>query len=192
MDAAMYSLGALQKFAKMTPDEVQKVGYETALLGMGGIDVNDPGKSYSLRSLPGEFTGLHLVCLEYVAFRQVAPGLDIGSDLAREYEMARGCGREAANRLGRSGPTRASLYAVRCNCAIAIPCDNIGPGNTKPRGVRSARGHGQDMGRPDGPKFSLSSRPGQTGGGLLLPLRVGCSFQISPKVPEPTGRLIQP
>ena len=72
----------------MAPAEVQKIGYEIALLGMDGIDVNDPGKQYSLRSLAGEFTGLHLVCLEYVAFRQVAPEMDIGFDLAREYEMA--------------------------------------------------------------------------------------------------------
>jgi len=39
-------------------------------------------------SLPEQFAGLRLVCLEHVAFKQVAPGVDIGFDLAREYAMA--------------------------------------------------------------------------------------------------------
>ena len=55
---------------------------------MNGIDVNNADSSYRLRSLPGEFSGLQLVCLEYVAFKQAAPQLDIGFDLSREYEMA--------------------------------------------------------------------------------------------------------
>ena len=88
MDAVMYCLGALERFEKMAPADVQKVAHEIALLGMNGIDVNDPGSQYKLRSLPGEFSGLQLVCLEYVAFKQVAPQLDIGFDLGHEYKMA--------------------------------------------------------------------------------------------------------
>jgi len=84
----MYCLGALEKFEKMTPDQVQKVGFEIAILGMSGLDVNDAARKYQLKSLPGEFSGLHLVSIEYVAFKQFAPEQDIGFDLAREYEMA--------------------------------------------------------------------------------------------------------
>ena len=88
MDAVMYCLGALEKFANMPPAEVQQVGYEVAMLGMGGINVNNPDKQYTLKSLPGSFTGLHLLCLQYVAFKQFAPEQDIGFDLAKEYHMA--------------------------------------------------------------------------------------------------------
>jgi hypothetical protein len=89
MDAVMYCLGALERFAQMTPDQIQKVGFEIAVLGMGGLDVNDPTPQYRLRNLPGEFSGLHLVSLQYVAFKITAPEMDIGFDLAREYETAK-------------------------------------------------------------------------------------------------------
>lgn len=67
---------------------MQKIGFEIAILGMSGLDVNDSREKYRLKSLPGEFSGLHLVSIEYVAFKQFAPEQDIGFDLAREYQMA--------------------------------------------------------------------------------------------------------
>jgi Flp pilus assembly protein TadD len=88
MDAVMYCLGALEKYAKMTPDNVQQVGFEIAMLGMNGLDVNDPMPKYRLKSLPGNFSGLHMVCLEYVSFKQFAPEMDIGFDLSAEYRSA--------------------------------------------------------------------------------------------------------
>ena len=88
MDAVMYCLGALEKYAKMTPDKVQQVGFEVAMLGMSGLDVNDPTPKYRLKSLPGTFSGLHLVSLEYVSFKQFAPEMDIGFDLSTEYRSA--------------------------------------------------------------------------------------------------------
>ncbi len=84
----MYCVGALEKFAAMDPGEVQKIGFEIAMLGTRGLDVNDPAQKYSLRSLPGQFSGLHLLCLEYVAFKQIAPEQDIGFDLSAEYRLA--------------------------------------------------------------------------------------------------------
>jgi tetratricopeptide (TPR) repeat protein len=88
MDAVMYCLGALEKFADMSPAEIQKIGFEIAILGTKGIDVNNPSKQYTLRSLPGTFTGLHLLSLQYVAFKQIMPEQDIGFDLSAEYRMA--------------------------------------------------------------------------------------------------------
>jgi tetratricopeptide (TPR) repeat protein len=88
MDAVMYCLEALEKFEKMTPDEVRQAGLEVAMLGMNGIDVNDPKPKYRLKRLPGTFSGLHLLCLEYVSFQQFAPEMDIGFDLAAEYRSA--------------------------------------------------------------------------------------------------------
>ncbi len=89
MDAVMYCLGALERFATMRPDEVQGVGFEIALLGQRGLEVNNPDVTYTLRTLPGDYTGMHLMSLMYVAFQQVAPELDIGFDLAQEYTAAR-------------------------------------------------------------------------------------------------------
>jgi tetratricopeptide (TPR) repeat protein len=88
MDAVMYCLDALKKFAIMTKAEVQAIGFEIALLGQRGIDVNDSAQKYTLRSLPGNFSGLQLMALMYVSFQQIAPGQSIGFDLAAEYAMA--------------------------------------------------------------------------------------------------------
>jgi len=41
-------------------------------------------------ALTGEFSGLQLLCLQYVAFQQIAPGQDIGFDLSKEYQTALG------------------------------------------------------------------------------------------------------
>jgi len=88
MDAVMYCLGALEKFTGMSHDQVQKIGFEIAILGTKGIDVNNPSKPYNLQNLPGTFSGLHLLCLQYVAFKQIMPEQDIGFDLSAEYRMA--------------------------------------------------------------------------------------------------------
>ena len=88
MDAVQYCLAALRQFVNMTKEEKQRIGFEIATLGMNGININDPARQYSLRTLPGSFSGLELVCYEYVAFKQFAPGTDIGFDIAKEYEEA--------------------------------------------------------------------------------------------------------
>ena len=50
--------------------------------------MNNPDSRYTLRSVPGEFSGLHLMCLMYVGFKKLEPKLDIGFDLSHEYEAA--------------------------------------------------------------------------------------------------------
>jgi hypothetical protein len=87
-DAVLYCVTASERFANMSAADIQKVGFEIAILGMNGLDVNNPTPRCRVRSLPGEFSGLHLVCFEYVAFRQVAPQLDIQFDLSAEYQSA--------------------------------------------------------------------------------------------------------
>lgn len=88
MDAVMYCLDALKKFDSMTPEQVQAVVLEIALLGRQGLDTNDSTPKYKLRSLSGDFTGLHLVSLMYVGFKQLAPDHDVGFDLSEEYATA--------------------------------------------------------------------------------------------------------
>jgi len=99
MDAVMYCLGALQKFEQMSQEQVRQTGVEIAMLGMNGINVTDPSITYHLRSLPGEFTGLHLMCLEYVAFKQTMPEMDIGFDVAAEYRSAQTLNQSKTDRL---------------------------------------------------------------------------------------------
>lgn len=88
-DAVMYCLSAMQLFEKMKSEEIKKIGFEIALLGQKGLSTSEPAPKYGLKSLPGQFSGLHLVCLMYVAFKKVAPEHDISFDLKKEYEMAK-------------------------------------------------------------------------------------------------------
>jgi predicted Zn-dependent protease len=87
-DVLMYCLGALKRFAEMTDQQIQAIGQEIAILGMRGLDINDPAKKYTLKTLPGDFSGLHLVSIMYAAFQKTAPGTDVGIDLSREYAQA--------------------------------------------------------------------------------------------------------
>ena len=45
-------------------------------------------RSDTLTSLPGDFSALRLLCIEYVGFKTIDPTVDIGFDLAAEYEKA--------------------------------------------------------------------------------------------------------
>jgi tetratricopeptide (TPR) repeat protein len=87
-DVMMYITGALDKFANLSTKDVQAIGVEIAILGQSGLDINDPDQKYSLRSLPGKFSGLHLCSIMYAAFKQFAPGEDVGIDFSKEYEAA--------------------------------------------------------------------------------------------------------
>jgi tetratricopeptide (TPR) repeat protein len=87
-DVVMYCLGALERFAAMPQKEIERIGQEIAILGMRGLDINDAAQKYTLKSIPGSFSGLHLVSLMYVAYQKTAPGTDVGIDLSREYAEA--------------------------------------------------------------------------------------------------------
>jgi hypothetical protein len=84
----MYLAGAIEKYGGMSRPELQKMGIEIATLGAEGFDVNDSIQKYQLRSLPGRFSGLHMVNLRYGAFKIIDPAADIGFDLAKEYALA--------------------------------------------------------------------------------------------------------
>lgn len=87
-DAFSYCVGALQRFEGMPKSEVQRITFEIAMLGARGLQVNDPTEQYSLNSIPGKFSGLHLLCIEYVGFKIIDPKVDIGFDLSAEYAAA--------------------------------------------------------------------------------------------------------
>jgi hypothetical protein len=89
MASIMYCLGALQRFENMGRAEIQKIVGEIALLGSGGIDYASSEQKYTLNSVPGEqFSGLQLLCMMYVGFKDIEPTLDIGVDLSEPYQAA--------------------------------------------------------------------------------------------------------
>ena len=88
MDAVMYCLAALEKFEKLSSAEIQQIGFEIALLGTRGLDVNSVDAKYTLKNLGGNFSGTQLLCYEYAAFQKFAPKENIGFDLSAEYEAA--------------------------------------------------------------------------------------------------------
>lgn len=54
MDVVWYMVSALDAFDGMTPEQVQQVGFEAAMLGRRGLDLNKTEPKYTLRSLPGD------------------------------------------------------------------------------------------------------------------------------------------
>ena len=85
-DVMMYITGALDKFANLSTKDVKAIGVEIAILGQNGLDINDPEQKYTLDSLPGNYSGLHLCSIMYAAFKQFAPNEDVGIDFSKEYE----------------------------------------------------------------------------------------------------------
>ena len=84
----MYCLGAMRRFRDIGPTKAKTVTFEIAMLGRNGLAINDSTQKYTLRSLPGKFSGLHLVSIMYVGMKAVAPDQDAGIDLSREYAAA--------------------------------------------------------------------------------------------------------
>jgi tetratricopeptide (TPR) repeat protein len=88
-DAMLYCISAMEKFEKMNRDDIQKIAYEIGMKGADGIDINDPLKRYTLKSMHGEYTGLKLICYMYVGFKIIDPTVNTGIDLSREFNMAK-------------------------------------------------------------------------------------------------------
>jgi tetratricopeptide (TPR) repeat protein len=93
-EAVTYCEEALRLFTGMTEKEVQGIALEIGMLGTKGLSVNDPSGKYTLRTLPGNFSGLQLLCLQllclqYVGFQLVDPTIDTGFDISAEYTEAK-------------------------------------------------------------------------------------------------------
>jgi len=88
MDAVSYITHAMEIFQDKSIEEIKDIAFEIALKGQDGLDINDPSRIIHLRSLKGDFTALHLVCIMYAGFKEFAPGVDVGMDFSDEYAMA--------------------------------------------------------------------------------------------------------
>lgn len=87
-DVMMYIAGAMDTFERLGETKRREIAFEVAVLGTEGLDINDPSKRYELKSLPGTFSGLHLLAIMFTAFRQMDPSLDSGVDFSKEYQAA--------------------------------------------------------------------------------------------------------
>ena len=79
----MYIASALKTFANQGSKGCRAIALEVAMLGRTGLDINDPGEKYQLKSLPGTFSGLHLLAIMYTAFQQIDPTMDTRGGLRR-------------------------------------------------------------------------------------------------------------
>ncbi len=87
-DVFEYCTAALNLFATLPPEKIHAIGFEIAIFGQSGLDINNAHKKYELKELDGKFSGLKLCAYMYVAFQQIAPGTDVGIDFSREYAAA--------------------------------------------------------------------------------------------------------
>lgn len=88
MDAVFYMQGAMDHFAGKSKQEIGQIVMEIGLLGQGGLKINKPEVRYSLKNLPGDFSGLQLVSIMHAGIRLFDANVDTGTGLDREYEMA--------------------------------------------------------------------------------------------------------
>ena len=88
-DAIAYMQSAIKQFGSMEKMECAKVVMEIARLGEGGLKINDSEHRYKLDTLPGDFSGLQLLCMMHVGLKNLDPDADSGSGLEREYELAK-------------------------------------------------------------------------------------------------------
>lgn len=88
MDAVFYLLSALKLFKEKDDAGIRRIAFEIALKGQAGFEVNNPDKRYSLSTMPGDFTGLQMVCYMYAGFKRIDPTRDTGFDLSDEYAAA--------------------------------------------------------------------------------------------------------
>lgn len=61
------------------------------MTGQQGLDLKGATPKYTLKTLPGAFSGMKIVSYMYAAFQQFMSGADVGIDLSREYVVVKGC-----------------------------------------------------------------------------------------------------
>lgn len=88
MDAVFYMQGAMDDFSKKSKQEIGQLVMEIALLGQNGLQINNPDMRYTLKNLPGDFSGLQLISIMHAGIRLLDPKAETGTGLDREYELA--------------------------------------------------------------------------------------------------------
>lgn len=85
---AMYMLGAMTYFDKLTDAQVNNIALEIAKLGVSGIN---PDNHYTLTTIPGkDFGGWQILAYMYVSFKRVNPAMleKMMMPFDKAYDMA--------------------------------------------------------------------------------------------------------
>ena len=77
------------QFGAMERPQLGQIVLEIARKGETGLDINNPDKRYTLKSLEGDVSGLQLLSLMHVGLKILEPSADPQSGLDDEYEAAR-------------------------------------------------------------------------------------------------------
>lgn len=86
----MYCISAIQYFKSLDFEEIKKISFQVAMLGMNGIDQDSTEQKYSVPGMPWKmFSGRNILAYYFVGFKIVEPSQDTGLDWDREYEIAK-------------------------------------------------------------------------------------------------------
>lgn len=88
-DVVLYLSGAIKRFEDLGIEKAREVGMEIALKGQTGLDIHNSATRYTLDSLEGSFSGLHLLAIMYAACKVLNTEADLGVDFQLEYAAAR-------------------------------------------------------------------------------------------------------
>lgn len=66
---------SLHRFGGLARAKGQKIAFEIAMLGSGGLNLIDPTEQHSLRAISRKFSGLQLLRIQYVGFQIIEPSL---------------------------------------------------------------------------------------------------------------------
>src|SRR5690606_4562443 len=86
----MYMVDALNYFKNFSKEEIKKIAFELATLGMTGIDPNKKG--YSVPSIPNSsFSGYKTLAYYYVSWALAIPEMltSLGMPFDKEYDLAK-------------------------------------------------------------------------------------------------------
>ena len=89
MDVVMFLIDALEKFSKLSKQEIGHIALEIAVLGRSGLQINDPDKLYRLKTLAGEYSGLHLLALMHAGMKLVDETVDSEAGFDKEFDIAK-------------------------------------------------------------------------------------------------------
>lgn len=87
-DVVFYISGALDLFKNISDSDMKNLIFEIAAKGQTGLDINDSEKKYTIKSLPGKFSGLNLLSIMYAGLKKIDPSIDVGIDFSQEYGIA--------------------------------------------------------------------------------------------------------
>lgn len=72
----------------MSPDVRNRVVLELAEISSKGVSINDPETKYEVKTLASSLSGLQITAFLFAGLQQIRPGIDMGVDFSREYDIA--------------------------------------------------------------------------------------------------------